>query len=73
MYLIPAVVFFPTTSTVISGYFFSNAALNLPERSFGNEVTITTLPEFAKEFEANNITATKIANIFFIILSYFKL
>ena len=66
MYLIPAVVFFPTTSTVTPGYFFSNAALNFPERSFGKEVTTTTFPEAAKEFEANN-KAIKIANSFFML------
>ena len=65
MYLIPAVVFLPTISTVTPGYFCSNAALNFPERSFGKEVTTTTFPEAAKEFEANN-RAINIANIFFI-------
>ena len=39
-YLTPAVVFLPTTSTVIFGYFFSKAALNCPDKSLGKDANL---------------------------------
>ena len=48
------------------GYFASNAALNCPDRSFGNDVTITTFPELARTFEANKTKEINNTNIFFI-------